>query len=425
MAEADLELLLTIFPNQDKEKLGFLLYENRSVDEVLQMLLDNNSAAGEEESDDDVVLLLCSMFPNLDFEVVYRELVKADFKSETAVENLLSTLLPTSKPKIRLPKSRTSKSAFKWTPRMIEAADGLIEAFPKFEEESIRDIFEKHDGSVPLAAKELADVASRNDNVKQRNDELLSELFIMFPNEERNKLLALVQTGMSLEEMVETILSISGSSSGKSGTNEKNAWKSNPLKLKNHQTEPLLNFYHPQDDYSTILPMSQNTVVTARGIEQQQPQKDPRIMREKAHKLSKERNDYFEKAAAAFKRGSLTGTSSASYYAQLGRELDLQVKYAHKQASLAQIDFNKRVHSFNPSIIDLHGLTVLESYEYLQEKIDSWKREDGFLKVITGAGNHSKGEGKLLESSLIFIKNAGWKIDDEKSGRGWFYCRLP
>ena len=415
MADADLELLLTIFPNQDKEKLGFLLGENRSVDEVLQLLLMELDSTAEEN--DDGVLLLCSMFPNLDFEVVYRELVNADFKSELAVENLLKSTMPSSKPKIRLPKSRTSKSAFKWTPRMMEAADGLIEAFPQFEEESIRDIFEKYDGSVPQAAKELADIACRNDNVKQRNDELLSELFIMFPSLERNTLLALVQTGISFEEMVERILSMSVSGSGKSGT--KNAWKTNALKLNNHETEPLLNFYHPQDDYSTILPVSQKT---ARGIEQQQQQKDPRMMREKAHFLAKERKAHFEKAAAAFKRGSLTGTSSASYYAQLGRELDLQVKHANKEASLAQIDFNKRVHSFNPSIIDLHGLTVVESFEYLQEKIDSWKREDGYLKVITGAGNHSKGKGKLLESSLKFIKNAGWNIDDEKSGSGWFYC---
>ena len=73
--------------------------------------------------------------------------------------------------------------------------------------------------------------------------------------------------------------------------------------------------------------------------------------------------------------------------------------------------------------IDLHGLTYDESKSILMSIIENWNdKEKKGLKVITGAGHHSKnGYSKLFNSLPKFFESQGWTV--EREGLGSFYAK--
>ena len=75
------------------------------------------------------------------------------------------------------------------------------------------------------------------------------------------------------------------------------------------------------------------------------------------------------------------------------------------------------------NVIDLHGLTLEESKNIVERYIQNWDgRNKQKVKIITGAGNHSRGNvGKLLHSMPRFVQNMGWSV--ENGGNGWFYIK--
>ncbi len=76
----------------------------------------------------------------------------------------------------------------------------------------------------------------------------------------------------------------------------------------------------------------------------------------------------------------------------------------------------------------MHGLTVNEAKEAVQEAVSDYLRQRKFgkIKVITGLGNHSKGGvGKLGPSMRAYLMQLGWRVESGDAGRGWFYALKP
>jgi hypothetical protein len=402
-----LQFLQSMFPDHELESLQRVLDSNdNNIDECIKALLVDDAL--EVDAD---LQHLTTMFPQEELEYLYKTYMDKDGKLEATIDQILSQRsLADSKNKIILPRSiaKSKNSSFKWTIEMLHYAKELCSAFPQFEEESINDVLEASDGKIELAAKELADIVSRNDNIKQRQDEELSTLATMFPDIPVSHLMHIIQKGKSLQENVEMLLKREGSDSSV------NAW-SQPISTKfkkKEKSEPSIQFHYDESgDKERGLKVGTRT-----------PHLDPQALRNKAQELIYQRNCLFEKAASAYKKGQLTGLSSASFYAQQARDLDLKVKLANQAACKTQLEFNHKIHNYNEAILDLHGLTVLESLEVLKVKTNSWKLKNP-LRIITGAGNHSMGKGKLFDSSINYITCIGWKIEKDQMGNGWFDAR--
>ena len=111
------------------------------------------------------------------------------------------------------------------------------------------------------------------------------------------------------------------------------------------------------------------------------------------------------------------------HHTKIPQYIEKPFEKSKQEASKAQMDFNNKIHNYNEAILDLHGLTVKESLIVLNQKTGSWKSRKP-LRIITGAGNHSKGNGKLLRSSINYITSIGWVIEKDQMGNGWFDARL-
>ncbi|KAJ3279924.1 hypothetical protein HK104_001064 [Borealophlyctis nickersoniae] len=155
---------------------------------------------------------------------------------------------------------------------------------------------------------------------------------------------------------------------------------------------------------------------------------DPVDLRNQAQALRKERENAFRKAATAFRKGDLTGKGSAAYYSEVGRDFTLQMERWNKQAAQALIERNKARQGNDPNVLDLHGLTVPEALEYVEGAVNDWYSRDGAstsprapLKIIAGAGMHSKGIRKLYPAVYKQLSRKGWKLTP--GGNGWFFVR--
>ena len=123
--------------------------------------------------------------------------------------------------------------------------------------------------------------------------------------------------------------------------------------------------------------------------------KNPRELRFKANELRDIRNEMYSKACTAYKRSDITGRSTAAYYSEEGRKLSLEIDRLDSEAAQCIISMHESNH--DQATIDLHGLTVKESMEYLAKRIQEWSKSTSKrLKVITGIGKHSKNGSKLF-----------------------------
>jgi DNA-nicking Smr family endonuclease len=50
--------------------------------------------------------------------------------------------------------------------------------------------------------------------------------------------------------------------------------------------------------------------------------------------------------------------------------------------------------------IDLHGLTVSESIDFVEKRLEEVSGCEGILKIITGSGKHSNQEKSILKPKI-------------------------
>ncbi|KAJ3145095.1 hypothetical protein HDU86_001147 [Geranomyces michiganensis] len=156
------------------------------------------------------------------------------------------------------------------------------------------------------------------------------------------------------------------------------------------------------------------------------PDDDYKQLREFAEEARRNRNDHYRRAATAFRKGDLTGRASAAFYAEEGREISKDVERWNNLAASVVIqrntcvslsyDLENALHQHDPYTIDLHELTVSEAVRYVSEAVNDWYSRDGAstrprqpLKIITGAGRHSKhGIRKVYPAVIRWLKEGGW-----------------
>lgn len=114
-----------------------------------------------------------------------------------------------------------------------------------------------------------------------------------------------------------------------------------------------------------------------------------------AAELQAERINEFQRASASFSRKSLTGTSAASYYSQLGHGLSLKIDRLHRIAAekllFERNSFDsKQQKNSNANVLDLHFLTVAEARKVAAEFLTFHEsRGTRSIYIVTGRGNHS------------------------------------
>lgn len=99
------------------------------------------------------------------------------------------------------------------------------------------------------------------------------------------------------------------------------------------------------------------------------------------------RNKYYDRAAAAFKKGD---GASAKKLSALAKEANERMKELHRKA--ADAIFEARNPPCSTDVIDLHGLHVAEALERLPIALQ--KAESGKVRVVTGSGHHTRGTGR-------------------------------
>ena len=138
------------------------------------------------------------------------------------------------------------------------------------------------------------------------------------------------------------------------------------------------------------------------------------------------RNEAFQQASAAYRRGKSTPLmkAAAGYYAQEGRDLHATVK------ALGAAEADAFVSSQSgPTCLDLHGVTVVDATRIAKQRTQAWwnslgerripewsgagRRGGGTVfKIVTGLGRHSEGgRGKLGPAVAKALVNEGWKVE--------------
>ncbi|KAH7346378.1 hypothetical protein BKA65DRAFT_275380 [Rhexocercosporidium sp. MPI-PUGE-AT-0058] len=140
---------------------------------------------------------------------------------------------------------------------------------------------------------------------------------------------------------------------------------------------------------------------------------------ETAAHYSESRNTAFAQASAAYRKGKsnpLMG-GAAAYYSDVGRTYDVKAKAAASRAAdaLAASQSTKLE-------LDLHGMSVKDAVRISREQVTRWWHEWGDesvdgrraailqYKIVTGAGNHSSGGGKLGPAVAKMLMSEGWRI---------------
>jgi DNA-nicking Smr family endonuclease len=390
------EFLSLIFPSFSQDFL--CTFGERDIEESVAALL----LLPEQELDLQV-LKLCEMFPNVDVEEIFK---KYFLESEEDMEKVLELLLEERPPPtITLPKSQKE---LKFTIQIQAGIKNLHEIFPVFDFKSIESVLADVDGNIEDAALKLSEIAARSNDVRKRDDESLDLLSSMFPSISRRMLRAKYQSNQA--NLQDTINSLLGPEKQDSVWDRNRIHSGTSLEVELDQARLAVKSIKSIDTTLTDVVLSESSVLEC----------DPAKLRSMASHMAQQRNQLYQEAASQWKKGKLTGKAAASFYAQQGTLLDHEMRNFHRQAAEAQIRLNASRHN-DSSICDLHGLTLKEANECLQDKMLQWDK--GWLRVITGYGHHSKGQGKLLPAMQNLATRSGWKIDSVRSGNGWFYCK--
>lgn len=137
--------------------------------------------------------------------------------------------------------------------------------------------------------------------------------------------------------------------------------------------------------------------------------------------VASRRNDAFEKAAAAHRRGGYM-KAAAGYYAQEGRNYNANMKV------MSQADADAFVTQQSSStILDLHGVTVADATRIARVRTQMWweslgeqriaeyggaRGGAGSYRIVVGLGRHSAdGRGKLGPAVVKALVKEGWKVE--------------
>jgi hypothetical protein len=140
----------------------------------------------------------------------------------------------------------------------------------------------------------------------------------------------------------------------------------------------------------------------------EKPEETHEYYRGLVDELSIERNELFEKAARAFSLSNLEGYSSAAFYSQKARTINVDIK--KYKALAAYTTFSH----YNPdpfsNVLDLHGLTVNEALPlasaFIKHHLSDLKIREVFL--ITGRGVRSKNGIRLKPAIYHLLKEQKW-----------------
>ena len=138
---------------------------------------------------------------------------------------------------------------------------------------------------------------------------------------------------------------------------------------------------------------------------QQHTLKYAQELRERALKYHNLRVEKYRRAAEAFGKGRL-GSVVASHYSHEGSILTENVNSCNQKA--AEIIFSLNNSNGTRSVVDLHGLHVKESIQYLS---DFMQMNTPPYTIITGKGNHSKDfTPRILPSVIQYLRRKGVKF---------------
>jgi hypothetical protein len=137
--------------------------------------------------------------------------------------------------------------------------------------------------------------------------------------------------------------------------------------------------------------------------------------------VAQRRNEAFDKAAAAYRRGGNI-RAAAAYYAQEGRNFNANMK------AMSQADADALVAQQSSStILDLHGVTVADATRIARQRTQLWwnslgeqriaeyggaRGGVGNYRIVVGLGRHSvDGRGKLGPAVVKALVKEGWKVE--------------
>ncbi|KAJ2996403.1 hypothetical protein HDV02_006552 [Globomyces sp. JEL0801] len=403
--DRSVKFLQSLFPNINSDTLLELLQTNDIQSTVTLLLNDDN------EFQD--LNTLKSMFPDTDELVLYESWLNYD-DIESSINYLINynskvaDLETTNSKSIILPKQK-HQNQVKITIQDEQILTQLTEIFPKFNPDSILDVYIKNSKVFDQTVVELSNYADV-DQINSRDifNNQITQLKEMFPNIHTTKLVHYLNNHKTVEETIETLFQLNDSTNQWNGTlNIKDVPKKN--------TTPEIGFHFDSKRESNITISNQVDIA-----QDKKHQDDPLYFRRIANDFMRERNNNFMQAANHFSRGQLTGRKSAEYYSELGRNASLKMHLFMEKAADAQLEYNRARHNRDPNVIDLHGLTVKQAKERLELYSNQWALSNtGWLKIITGAGNHSKGKGKLYPAMYSFMTQRKWRT--KEGGDGWFF----
>ncbi|GAA5985712.1 hypothetical protein JCM5350_007466 [Sporobolomyces pararoseus] len=144
---------------------------------------------------------------------------------------------------------------------------------------------------------------------------------------------------------------------------------------------------------------------------------------EECYALSEEylekRNNAFRTAARSFQRGGVGERGAAGYWAEVGREHEIERRKWAERAAQAVVAERRVRHDVNT--VDLHGMTLAHSLKIVEESVNSWwaNARNAIspepLRIITGIGRHSKNQTPILLPAVTkhLDKNGWrWRYDD-------------
>lgn len=155
--------------------------------------------------------------------------------------------------------------------------------------------------------------------------------------------------------------------------------------------------------------------------EHQIPSLAPSLRPHTTASLGQKRNDLFNSASTAYKKGGLT-RAAAGYYAQEARN------HSEHQKISSQADADYLVASQSSStILDLHGVTVADATRIAKQKTQAWwnslgeqriadyggaRGGVGEYRIVVGLGRHSAdGRGRLGPAVVRALVKEGWKVE--------------
>jgi len=140
-------------------------------------------------------------------------------------------------------------------------------------------------------------------------------------------------------------------------------------------------------------------------------------LRDRAQELAKKRGDCFERSQQAFKNGE---KAKAKELSDEGKKYDQEMDECNRKAANLIFKLNNSDKNLPIHEIDLHGLFVEESKNFVEERIKLCKQKNvDALIIIVGRGNHSADKIPKIKPAieeLVRAHNIESKINEPNPG---------